>query len=162
MKNALRIAASLAVILAATFAAAQSDAQKTFDRLKSLAGTWEGKGPNGQPGQVTYTVISGGSAVMSQLSENSMVTMYTVDGTRLLMTHYCGAGNQPRMVGTMSPDGKTLTFNFLDVGNLASPAAGHMHHAVFTFADADHYSEQWTWLQDGTEQVESFALQRKK
>ena len=112
MKNALRIAASLAVILAATFAAAQSDAQKTFDRLKSLAGTWEGKGPNGQPGQVTYTVISGGSAVMSQLSENSMVTMYTVDGTRLLMTHYCGAGNQPRMVGAAS----SCSFSFPTCG----------------------------------------------
>ena len=76
------------------------------------------------------------------------------------MTHYCGARNQPRMVGTLSSDGKTLTFNFLDATNLASPQAGHMGHAVFTFADADHYSEDWTWTKDGVSQVHHMSLHR--
>ena len=48
-----------------------------------------------------------------------MITMFHMDGSRLLMTHYRGAGNQPRMTGTLSPDGKSVTFDFLDATNLS-------------------------------------------
>jgi hypothetical protein len=98
---------------------------------------------------------------MSDTSHDGMVSMFAIDGNRLLMTHYCGAGNQPRMIGTFSPDGKTLTFDFLDATNLASSQAGHMQHAVFTFADADHYTEDWTWAKDGVTQVHHMNLRRQ-
>ena len=146
--------------LSASFAFADADAQKAFNKLKTLEGTWEGKTAQGQPIKVTYHVISGGSAVMSQSGEDSMVTIFHLDGDRLLMTHYCGAGNQPRMVATLSEDGKTMEFKFLDVTNLATPQTGHMHHALFTFADANHHSEQWTFAQDGKEQNGEFSLTR--
>ena len=77
------------------------------------------------------------------------------------MTHYCGAGNQPRMKATASPDGKTITFEFLDATNLASPQAGHMHRVVFTMIDANHHTEEWTFLDNGKEVKEVFDLQRK-
>jgi|SRR5262245_55720614 len=160
--KALRFGTAILLTLAASVAFAESDAQKSFDRLKSLAGTWEGKAPDGTPSTVTYKVVSGGSAVMSQVSEDSMITMFNLDGDRLVMTHYCGAGNQPRMVGSLSPDGKTLDFKFLDAMNLATPQTGHMHHATFTFADANHHSEQWTFTKDGKDETEQFALQRKQ
>ncbi|HZQ67733.1 MAG TPA: hypothetical protein VFA68_04365 [Terriglobales bacterium] len=156
-----RYIVACAVVLAATSALAQSSAQSSFDKLKALAGTWTQKGRDGMSGEVTYRVVSGGSAVMADMSEHSMVSMFAMDGSRLLMTHYCGAGNQPRMVGTLSPDGKTLTFDFLDATNLDSPQAGHMHHAVFTFVDANHYTEDWTFAKNGQNQVEHMELQRK-
>ncbi len=158
-----RIAATIALVLGATAALAQSDAQKSFDKLKTLAGSWEGKDPAGRAVQVAFRVTSGGSALMSEImGEEDMITMFHLDGSRLLMTHYCGAGNQPRMLGTISPDGKSIDFNFLDATNLASPQAGHMHHVVFAFADADHHSEEWTFLNSGKEMHERFDLQRKK
>jgi len=160
--KALRIAIALLLAMGATTALSASDAQKSFAKLKSLAGTWEGKAPDGKTVEVSYHVISGGSAVMSQMTENSMVTMYHLDGDRLVMTHYCGAGNQPRMIGKLSGDGNTLDFNFLDATNLASPKAGHMHHATLIFADADHYAERWTFTQDGKDTTEQFSLQRKQ
>ena len=103
---------TLRVVLIALIAtvAMASDTQKSFDTLKTLSGSWAGKGSQGQPVQVSYRVTSGGSALMSEISgeHEDMITMFHPDGDRLLMTHYCGAGNQPRMVGTASPDNTNL------------------------------------------------------
>jgi hypothetical protein len=151
----------LMLLLSTAAAVAQSDGQKSFEKLKALAGTWEGKMSDGQSVTMTYSVISGGTAVMADASHESMVTMYILDGDRLLMTHFCATGNQPRMASTLSPDGKIMEFNFVDATNLASPQTGHMHHAVLTFVDANHYTEDWTWTKDGQSKVEHFDLHRK-
>jgi hypothetical protein len=157
----------LAATLAATFAFAQTssltDAQKGFNMIKSLPGMWEGKTSDGQAVQVNFKVTSAGSAVMSEIfGHEDMITMFHLDGpNRLLMTHYCGAGNQPRMQASVSPDGKTITFNFVDATNLATPDAGHMQRMVLTLLDENHHSEEWTFLDHGKEIKEVFDLRRK-
>jgi hypothetical protein len=156
----VRVALALMLALAAICAMAESDAQKSFAKIKSLEGTWEGKAPDGHSAKMKYHVVSGRTAVMSEIGDASMVTMFALDGDRLLMTHYCGAGNQPRMEGTLSPDGKSLDFNFIDATNLTTQQTGHMHHAHFTFADADHHSEQWTYRENGKDETHEFVLQR--
>jgi len=88
--------------------------------------------------------------------------MYYVDGDRLLMTHFCPSNNQPRMKATISPDGKSVTFDFIDATNLASPQTGHMHKVVYVFGDADHYSEDWTWKHAESDTHFRFEMQRKK
>jgi hypothetical protein len=147
--------------LAATTALAQSEAQKTFDKLKSLTGTWQGKDAQGKTVQVSYRMTAGGSALMSEIEVENMITMFHFDGDRLLMTHYCGAGNQPRMKGSSSADGKTITFEFVDATNLPTPQTGHMHRVVFNLIDANHHTEAWTFLDNGKEVKELFELQRK-
>jgi hypothetical protein len=148
-------------IATTTVAFGQSDAKRTFDQLKTLSGNWEGKASNGKDLKVTFRPTSGGSALLSEiLSEGNMITMFHVDNDRVLATHYCGAGNQPRMQATMSPDGKTITFTFVDATNLASPKAGHMHALVISMPDADHHSEDWTFAADGKERTEHFDLTR--
>jgi hypothetical protein len=162
--RSLRMAvAFLFVLTVAPTAFSQSEAQKTFDQLKSLNGTWEGKLSNGNSTKVAFRITSGGSALMSEImGEEDMITMFHMDNDRVLMTHYCGSGNQPRMQGKMSPDGKTITFTFVDATNLASLKAGHMDHLVLTMPDADHHSEDWTFVQDGKEMKEHFELTRAK
>jgi hypothetical protein len=54
----------------------------------------------------------------------------------LLLTHYCDAGNRPRMTCKMSADGKTVEFDFLDVAG--STEYGHVDEAVFTMMEANH------------------------
>ena len=165
--NLHRFAVATFVIAVALSAAAQSGSQKPFDTMKSLTGTWQGKNPQGQPVQVSYRVTANGSALMSEITgqmeghEHDMVTMIHMDGGRLLLTHYCASGNQPRMQASASPDGKMITFDFLDATNLASPDAGHMHRVVFTFVDADHHTEEWRFVDHGKEIVERFDLERK-
>src|ERR1051325_10096202 len=109
----LRTFAAVVVVLTATLAGtlayAASDAQKSFEQLKALSGSWEGKTSNGEPVQVDFRATAMGSALMSEIKDKEdMITMFNLDGERLLMTHYCGAANQPRMTATTSPDGKTV------------------------------------------------------
>jgi hypothetical protein len=160
----LRIAACLLVVLSTTAVLAQSDAQKSFGQLKSLTGSWEGKNSQGEPVQVAYRVTSGGSALMSEITGHGedMISMIHFDGAnRLLLTHYCTVGNQPRMQASSSPDGKTVTFNFRDATNLDSPQAGHMDHVVIAMLDSNHHTEEWTFTDHGKETKQVFDLTRK-
>ncbi len=166
MKNLKK---SIRILLALTFTAAlaahaQTDAQKAFSTLKNMPGTWEGKGEDGQPLQVNFKVVSGGTAVMSEIQGNhspDMISMFNMDGSRLLLTHYCSMGNQPRMQASVSPDGKTFTFNYLDATNLSSPDAGHIEKMVLTVLDENHHTENWTFIDHGKEMNRLFDLYRK-
>jgi hypothetical protein len=162
MKSA-RIAITLLFALATSAAFAASAAQKSFEELKSLDGSWEGKAANGEPLQVIYRVTSNGSAVMSEIKgKEDMISMFSLDGDRLVITHYCAAGNQPRMVAGPSPDGKTLTFDYLDATNLATPDAGHMTRLVLSMPDPNHHTEEWIFTDHGKQEKEVLDLWRKK
>ncbi len=162
MTNLHRIAAVLAITLAAAAAFAQSGAQKSFTQLKSLTGAWEGKTPDGKTLLVSYRETAGGSALMSEIhGDHGMISMFHLDGPdKLLMTHYCAAGNEPRMQASASPDGKTITFTFFDGTNIA-PGAGHMQRMVLTVLDDNHHTEDWTFIAQGKEVKRFFDLHRK-
>ena len=169
----LRFVLSVALVSLSTIVLAQSDAQKSFDKLKSLAGTWEGRVASLPPQPevegkyvlVSLRVTSMGNALMHELRiEGRMddpITMLYLDGDRLLLTHYCDAGNRPRMVAKASLDGQTVDFGFLDL--VGSTQYGNMHDSVFTAIDADHHTETWTWMGPQGKPVRvHFDLQRKK
>lgn len=167
MQRSTSVLLGLAVILGpADSASAGTRAASGFERLKALAGEWRAKDAEGQPVNVSYTVVSGGSALVETLApakEPSMVTVYHLDGDRLMMTHYCGSGNQPRMLAEV-PAGEIqdLTFIFLDATNLAKPSDGHMESLAFTFPDADHVTQVWTWSEAGKKTKTTFDLERKR
>lgn len=131
-------------------------ARAAFERFKKLSGSWEGKSTRGWAEVNNYRVIAQGSVVMGTSFDahpnETMVTMFHLDGDRLMLTHYCVAKNQPRMVATeISADGAEVTFEFLDGTNMYSRDKGHMDKAVFRFKSADEFTSQWTWYQDGQE-----------
>ena len=166
MTKQTRISVILAALaLAATAAVAQTDAQKAFTAIKNMPSTWEQKMPDGKTLQVNFKVVSGGSAVMSEIlgmGKEDMISVFNMDGpNRLLLTHYCSTGNQPRMQASVSPDGKTMTFDFVDATNLATPDAGHMQRMVLTVLDENHHTEEWTFNDHGKEMKETFDLRRK-
>ena len=141
----------------------KEQAEKGFDRIKALAGTWEAKGPDGAPLKATFTVTSNGTAVMEHLSYNDMVTMYHRDGDQVMLTHYCGGNNQPRMKAPgLAADGKSLVFAFHDVTNLPSKDASFMKALTLTFVGPDTITEQWTHAGGGHEQPMTIEFTRVK
>src|SRR3569833_2948492 len=70
-----------------------------FDEMKKLIGKWEGTFTGGHKAKTEFRMTGGGSAIMEIMDEGGkyeMVTMYHMDGDRLLATHYCAAHTQPR------------------------------------------------------------------
>jgi hypothetical protein len=155
--------ATLTVFLSASFVMAESDPHKSFDLLKGMEGNWAGKNQQGQSLEVSFRLTAGGSALMSEIhghGPENMITMFHMDGDRLLMTHYCGVGNQPRMK-VISADAKSVSFEFVDGTNIG-PGDGHMQHVTFTEPDSDHQTEEWVFLDHGKEMRELFTLERVK
>jgi hypothetical protein len=147
--------------------AAAESAQNGFEQFKKLDGQWIGRSTKGWEETITFKTIAKGSVVVENSFDahpnETMMTMFHLDGARLLLTHYCVAGSQPRLAATAFDDnGRTVTFTFLDATNLPSRDKGHMDKAVFRFKDENNFSSQWTWYQDGKESwMEEIKYERK-
>lgn len=152
--------------------AALNEGPQAFAMMKRLAGSWEGAatthplmpgmgGPAGEPTHVTMRVTSRGNAIVHEMQQANTpldpskydhpVTMLYVDAGQLNLVHYCDAGNRPRMRGTISPNGRSVDFEFTSLSG--SNVSGHMDHAVFTFIDADHHMEDWIYMLPGNHPV---------
>jgi hypothetical protein len=156
MKSLARVMSVLVLsmsIMPAPNPAAGSGAE-AFEKLKALVGHWETDKSSTQKATLDLELTSGGTAVLEKfhMVENGkpveMTTLYYLDGGQIKLTHYCMAGNQPTMNGIYAPDTKTITFDLVSISNLASADAGHMHHAVYTFIDSDHFKTAWTFRKD--------------
>lgn len=166
MRKSTWIAGAAAVLLFAATSHGQTNANGGFEKLKSLAGNWAGTGQEEEKSATSWRLVSGGTALEETLEgvgHEQMVTIYTPDGDRLAMTHYCTAGNQPRMeTKAVTGSEKEYTFSFTGGTNMSSPSAGHMDHLVIRIEDADHFSELWTWKENGSEKVHAFHFTRVK
>jgi hypothetical protein len=190
MNSLRRIFSVVALLSLSTLAFAQShdhesngpksDAQKSFNQLKALAGDWEGpvsldppqpEMADGKPLHVSMRVTSRGNTLVHEMQTagtpldparyDHPVTMFYMDSDRLTLVHYCDAGNRPRMTGKVSPDGKKVEFDFLDLSG--GTQYGHMHHAVFTVIDENRHTEDWTYMMPGDKPVHAhFDLQRTR
>lgn len=165
MKWNMKLAAMLVAILATETlavrpATAGGNGAEAFEKMKALVGDWETNSPQTGKGTLHLELTSGGTALLEKfrMEENGkpveMITLYYVDGDQLKLTHYCMAGNQPTMAGDYDPATKTIKFNFVSVSNLKTPDVGHMHHALYTFIDNDHFKTNWTFRKD---QKDSFT-----
>lgn len=144
---------------------ATTPARAVFKELTSLAGKWEGT-QDGTPVKVTYTLMANGSALMEEMkpgNESAMITMFTVDGDRLIATHYCSARNQPQMItrsiGDLDKGG--VTFALARVTGLETPDDWHNTGLTFIRNDANHITQHWTWAYKGKTGTSTFRYTRR-
>lgn len=143
-------------------------ARQTFERFKKLEGSWKGRSTKGWTEAITFKAIAQGSVVHESSFDahpnETMATMYYLDGDRLLLTHYCVSKTQPRLQATAFEEGgRKVTFSFLDATNLSSRDKGHMDKVVVNFIDDDHFTSRWTWYQAGKEQwLEEIQYERAR
>jgi hypothetical protein len=115
-----------------------------LEKMKTLVGTWVAADEDGKPTDQVVSVIkltAGGSAVHETLFPNQpheMISIYTVDGPDLVMTHFCMLGNQPRLKADSNSAANQLNFQFAGGSNLNPKKDKHMHAATLTFIDSDH------------------------
>jgi hypothetical protein len=146
--QALVLAAMLPFAVAG--AAEQVDGETAFQRIKGLAGAWKATGKPDGPVSVDGT-------------DHEMVSVYHLDEDRLVLTHYCATGNQPRLrLDTAASTADTYRFVFDGGTNLGSAYAPHLHQGMMSFAADGKVDAEWLFFVDGKPAKEPvrFALQR--
>jgi hypothetical protein len=171
------LAASLVVIALGTAATAADTPAKApsthpgLERLKALAGTWVEADKDGKPTDNVVSVVkvtAGGSAVQETTFPGQpmeMVSVYHLDGSDLVMTHYCVLGNQPRMKADPKSPANQIKWTFAGGTNLDPAKDTHMHGATVTFVDADHIEiagEAWEGGKPSANHCGCMKLVRKK
>ena len=161
-------AAVTAGLVALTCVIASADAQDVMAKLTALEGEWilldENGTSTGVVGAVFKATANGSavSEVMMPGGDHEMLNVYHADGDRVLMTHYCAAGNQPRL--EIVPAGENrLELRFESITNLAHDGANHMHQADFQLRGPDRLTTYWYSMKDGklSEEATVIDLARK-
>lgn len=149
----------------------QTPTNSAFEKLKKLAGTWVVADEKGEPTDQVVSVIrltAAGSALHETLypgEPHEMISIYTPDGEDIVMTHYCALGNQPQMRAKGGSSGNSLSFEFVGGTNLNPKKDLHMHSAVLTLIDDDHFEVEgvaWDNGKPSEMKCEKMKLVRKK
>lgn len=141
-----------------------------FERLKSLVGDWRVANPKDESQKtqtvLSYRLIAGGTVLIETDfpgTSKEMVTAYYRDGDKLVLNHYCGCGNHPRLRARAGNNPKELIFDFEGGINFDPAKDTHMHDAVFRFDDANQFHTEWQLYVAGKPAGKhSFDLVRKQ
>jgi len=143
------------------------DAKAAFARIKTLAGTWKSKtsmeatadhakekgADHKGEDSIVYKLTGAGSALVETQfpgQGHEMVSVYHLDGEDLRMTHYCAAGNQPRVkLDRANSKPNELIFLFDGGTNLDPQKDRHIHGVTITFHDDGKVTSAWDGYADG-------------
>lgn len=173
MKKKTLLTNTVLLALMLTAGTAIADEKGVMEKLAALEGEWILLDENGEETDVigsTFRMTSAGSALVEVMFPGSpdgheMLNMYHADGDRVLMTHYCAAGNQPRLEVKATDDEDRLELHFESITNLASPEEDHMHQAEYIFHGDDRLTTHWQSKTNGKlseGDKATFELKRKK
>ncbi len=161
-RNAAIAAAIMIGSLAAGAPAMAEDARAVaavqFEKVAALAGEWR---VQERPSlRIVFEPTAGGSVIIERWMVGERMhsmTVYHRDGERLIATHYCPQGNQPRLASTAAgADG--VSFAFLDATDL-DPRESFQHDLSFSWNAGGTVSRAETyWGPQGAEEETVLTL----
>ena len=151
--------------------ATAQDSEEIMSRLAALEGEWMLLDENDEVTDIvasTFRMTASGSTLMERMFPDSpdgyeMLNVYHLDGDRVLMTHYCSAGNQPRLNAISTDEGR-LRWEMESITNLSDPGDDHMHQAEFVFHGDDRITTHWNSMSGGelSDESATFELRRRR
>lgn len=164
-RHQIILALALSVPLAV---AANAPAATPWQTLSELQGSWRLTNPrtDGERAfRISFRPISRGSALVETFgnpAKNITETIYHRDGEKIMLTHYCAQGNQPRLVLASSNAPGTLAFRFFDVTNLTNKTDSHLVKIDFNILDRNRIERRETYTSQGVEQESILQLEREQ
>jgi hypothetical protein len=156
-----------AFLICASSGIPQSAPASPYDRIKALAGEWEAQLAGFGKISDAIRLVSNGKAIEETIGTpaDNEVSLYTREGDRVLMTHYCALtpdGNQPRFkTRPVAADRSSFEFEFVDATNLPDNAARHMRLVTMTLIDRRHFTEKWTMVENGKDTILELKFARR-
>jgi hypothetical protein len=155
MTQFLKIGLLFFLIQSAAAPPGSSDA--AFDAFRGLQGKWTiQSGEKTLAIEMTYEVGSKGSIVTEQFGKELSV-IYR-DGQSLLMTHFCNAGNQPRLRLKKSSRPGLFEFETFDITNLKNADADHVEKVIYKVTDDKRMELEIVWKKGKSEESEKYTL----
>ena len=147
-----------------------ADPAAVFKKMAGLAGNWQGtsqwSGGRSDSGavQVNYFLTGNGTALVENVSygkDPMMTSVYHMDAGTLRMTHFCAAGNQPRLKAVSHDnDEQVIQFDMVDITNLSEPDGPHVHAVKLVMESGNKISVTFDFTNHGKESREEIHLER--
>jgi hypothetical protein len=132
--------------------AAEPRSKVVFEQLKGLAGDWRTTAADSAT-TVNYKLIANGTSLIETWTMSptrQSMTVYTLDGERLIATHYCPQGNAPRMQLTRTDEGGAHHFLFFDGANLQDASGSHEHAFWVRIDGSGAITRSETYISNGS------------
>ena len=146
----------------------EAEAVPGWTQLAGLVGTWKLEQPSNtaqEKFRISYRFISRDTALVETFGDpsgNVTETVYHPDGDRIVATHYCSQGNQPRSRLLPVEADSILRFEFIDATNLHSESDSHLVRMAFTMGDGNRLVRTEDYAQGGEVESSSLTLVRER
>lgn len=165
--NTKVITVLMSSLLLLTFMSSASDkltSLQAFEQLKSLKGTWQKQDSANSTFAISFELIANDSVLVEtwlRKGKPHSLTLYHLDKTKVMATHYCPQGNQPRLVLTADSTITDLSFRYLDATNLESIENSHQHSLGFQFLGDAKVLRKESYLSNKGENADEMVLIRR-
>ncbi len=128
-----------------------------------LPGAWHAQTPRGTNLDVTFKVVSNGSALVETYGvggAHETVTVFYRDHADLWLTHYCAQGNEPRLRATLATT-SDVVLHFVDATNVLPHQGVMMERRLHLGVDAFDLTETYRG-EDGSPEVTTLHFVRSQ
>ncbi|HXY08666.1 MAG TPA: hypothetical protein VEI52_12570 [Terriglobales bacterium] len=147
------------LFLMLTASGAVESSETPFEIFKGFEGKWAIRsGQTTLSIEMTYESGSKGSIVTEQFGKE--LSVFYRDGQSLLMTHFCNAGNQPRLRLRENTRPGVFEFQMFDITNLQSADADHVEKVIYKIIDDKTIDLEVVWNNGKSEESEKYTLTR--